>query len=496
MVFLLTDDEDLVLGTPSLLPNTQKLFVKEGMSLASMFATTPVCCPSRSSYLTGKHIHNLGVVDNSVAGNCSSVAWQEGPEKQAFAVELQHVGYKTAYFGKYLNNYGFEQVGGTAHIPPGWNEWQALVGNSQYYNYTLSANGISEHHGDDYAHDYLTDIVKNRSLVFIRDAVKQGSPFFAMLAPPAAHDPTEPAPQHAELFTDIKAPRTPNYGNANKDKHWFIRTQGGEMSLLQQAYADLLYRRRALALLSVDDLVRELVEELETLGIANNTYIFYTSDNGYHTGQFGILKDKRLPYESDAHLPGYVRGPTVSGGSVLETAVLNIDFAPTFLELAGLAPASKEPFGIIASMDGRSFASSVLKPPQEQEKRNFLLEYNGEGGHDGMFCMPVGREMKTVEPKWHGPDVASCQDSKNQTYRCVRSLGPAVNELFCSFTMEDGFIEYYPDINADPWHVTNQASLLTKSELEAKQAELSAFESCKGESCRSRSTIASTMHYV
>ena len=195
---------------------------------------------------------------------------------------------------------------------------------------------------------------------FIRES--EGRPFFAMLCPPAAHDPTVPAPQHANEFADVKAPRTANFGNVSADKHWFVRATGRRFTSADERYDDLLQRRRMLTLLSVDDMVGDLVTLLGDLGLENNTYIFYTSDHGYHLGQFGILKDKRLPYETDLRVPGYVRGPTIRPGSKLDSPVLNIDFAPSFLELAGV----KSEF----NFDGESFASQVLFGPSPMTERS------------------------------------------------------------------------------------------------------------------------------
>lgn len=259
----------------------------------------------------------------------------------------------------------------------------------------------------------------------------------------------------------------------------------------QIAYTDLQYRRRVLTLLSVDDLVGAIVNEIHTLGLTNNTYIFYTADNGYHTGQFGIMKDKGLPYEMDVRLPGYVRGPTVKAGSKLETAVLNIDFAPTFLELAGLGPTEDRYLsGPTTSMDGRSFAGAVLHGPGIREERTFLLEYNGEGDAQyGMFCDSVGGEMDAVEPKWNRPPVFSCQDATNNTYRCVRKLGPQVDALFCIFPMEDGFTEYYPDMRADPWQLRNLAHALPAAEAHAWKATVASFAACSGKTCRPVSSV-------
>ena len=135
------------------------------------FVTSPLCCPSRSSILTGQYIHNHRARNNSISGGCSSPGWQQGPEKHSVSTYVKKLGYRTFFGGKYLNQYGMPQVGGPEHVPPGWDEWVGLVGNSRYYNYTLSVNGNPEKHGDTYASDYLTDILvslKQTALKYMR----------------------------------------------------------------------------------------------------------------------------------------------------------------------------------------------------------------------------------------------------------------------------------------------------------------------------------------
>uniref|UniRef100_A0A3B3I1W4 Glucosamine (N-acetyl)-6-sulfatase (Sanfilippo disease IIID), b n=1 Tax=Oryzias latipes TaxID=8090 RepID=A0A3B3I1W4_ORYLA len=296
VVLVLVDDQDVQLG--------------------GMFTVTPLCCPSRSSILSGRYPHNHGVRNNSLSGNCSSLLWQKGPESGAFPVYLNKLGYQTFFAGKYLNQYGGKDAGGVAHIPPGWDQWNALVGNSQYYNYTLSVNGKEEKHGDNYEKDYLTDLILNRSLHFLDDRSPQ-HPFFIMLSPPAPHSPWTAAPQYGKEFSNVKAPRDGSFDKPGKDKHWLLRQPPNPMSNSSLVYLDDAYRRRWQTLLSVDDMVEKLVKKLESVKELNDTYIFYTSDNGYHTGQFSLPIDKRQLYDFDIRVPLLVRGPGIKPNQTL-----------------------------------------------------------------------------------------------------------------------------------------------------------------------------------
>uniref|UniRef100_A0A3B3T2M7 Glucosamine (N-acetyl)-6-sulfatase (Sanfilippo disease IIID), b n=1 Tax=Paramormyrops kingsleyae TaxID=1676925 RepID=A0A3B3T2M7_9TELE len=207
--------------------------------------------------------------------------------------------------------YGKKEAGGVSHVPPGWDQWHALVGNSQYYNYSLSVNGKEEKHGDQYEKDYLTDLIVNRSMQFIDERSPQ-RPFFIMLATPAPHSPWLAAPQYQNAFSNLKAPRDGSFNKpGGKDKHWLLRQPTNPMANTSITYLDNAYRKRWQTLLSVDDLVEKLVKKLENVKELNNTYMFFTSDHGYHTGQFSLPIDKRQLYEFDIRVPLMVRGPGI-----------------------------------------------------------------------------------------------------------------------------------------------------------------------------------------
>ena len=262
------------------MPKMHALIADAGATFTRNYAAVPVCCPSRSSLYSGRYQHNTHVVGNSIPANCSSRAWQDALEPQSVAAVLRASNYSTFFAGKYLNDYGSPSVGGVAHIPAGWNDWHGLVGNSVYYSYTLSNNGVAEPHGRTPA-DYLPSVILNRSLAFL--AAHAGAPKFMVLSTPSCHGPQDPAPQYTNLWPDAAAPRTPafNASVTGTPPHW-LQAQKAVYGVdaNSAAFADLVMRRRLATLASVDDIVEAVVAQVAAQGETDNTYIFYTSDNG------------------------------------------------------------------------------------------------------------------------------------------------------------------------------------------------------------------------
>lgn len=500
VVFVFTDDQDWVLGSMEAMPNTRRLIMEEGTTMTNAFATTPICCPSRAEVQTGRYMHNTKVFGNA----CGGTDWQDGPEKFNVGWYAQQQGYATLYAGKYLNNYGSAAVGGVAHVPRGWNQWLGLVGNSKYWNYSISNNGVEEKHGHDYSVDYYTDLVANQSLAFLKNATDNALPFFMMLGTPASHGNNDPAPQYEQSYAGRTAPRSASWNKAPQpDKHWLLRSVQ-PMDANHINVSDVYYQRRFSVLRSVDDLVVRLMAALEQSQQLDNTYILYSSDHGYHLGQFGMIYDKRMPYDSDTRVPLFLRGPNVPKNMTLPNLVGHIDIAPTILDMMGI----KTP----ANMDGRSWLP-LLSSPSTEWRDTLLVEYSSDGH------APMGHALS--EEEWelvHFPHTAintaavpcsadasdsmsivgacSCTrklpdgtiadtspcDIVNNTYACVRTMQDSVNSLYCQFDDDDNFVEYY-DLALDPWSVTNLASSTSAAELKRLSAMLDSYRRCEGEGC-------------
>lgn len=353
-----------------------------------------------------RYVHNHQVYTNN--DNCSSTDhWRENYEKKTFASYLWDSGYYTSYIGKYLNKYD------GSHIPYGWDEWNALLMNSKFYNYTVNRNGVKIRYGNNYQHDYYPNSIANDTINFLQrmayvsniqkhgykasdsssepgSATGSGSsttkkhyiqqPFLLVVSFPSPHGPEDSAPEYSNLFLNTTSHHTPSYNYApNSDKQWILR-RTSKMNPTLRNFTNLLMSKRLQTLQSVDLAVKNIVRILRETGLMDNTFVFYTSDHGYHVGQFGLIKGKAMPFEFDIRVPFYLttpKGLLIPSGTMINEPVLNIDLAPTFLELANLP--------IPNDMDGRSFVPLLKKYSRDKSvvkedlhwTQSFLIESSG-----------------------------------------------------------------------------------------------------------------------
>ncbi|MEV0284801.1 MULTISPECIES: sulfatase [unclassified Kribbella] len=474
IVMILADDLD-ARTTPywDAMPKTESLLAKRGMTFANTFAPMPICCAARGSILTGKYGHNTHVLTNSgdEGGYASFVA--HGNEDKTFVKQLHDSGYRTGMAGKYLN--GLEDD--PTHIPPGWDDWNAGVTKSLYtgYDYTLNENGKMVEYGSD-PDDYQVDVVADKSVDFITDASSSGQPFFWYAAATAPHLPMAAPPRYADnQFTDDEAPHLPNFQEDDvSDKPTWLRTSAAQRSLTVAATNDKDHQNRMGSLLALDDMVADILATLERTGELDNTYIVFTSDNGYNLGAHRLVQ-KMAPYEESMDVPMVITGPGVPHGTSDDLA-LSTDFAPTFLELAGLP--------IPSDVDGRSLAPQLRGEKVTDWRTDFLAEYGGPGprGNDGVYQEYVPDPASDVFSEVFLVDLPSWSAVRDERYLYVRWYDIERDAA-------DREYELY-DLTKDPYQLDNLLATEAGRTKYAEQvsrldARLQQLKACSGASCRS-----------
>lgn len=428
IVFILADDLDV--ASARRIQALREHLGDEGITFKNAFVTHSLCCPSRATILTGQYPHNHLVRNNFPPLGGFEVFRELGREKSTVATWLDAAGYRTAFFGKYLNGYDKRN---RSYVPPGWDEW---YGETEYNK--LNQNGqIVTYPAKTTYHD---DVLSGLAQGFVRRQEGEDVPFFMHLSVHAPHAPAEPARRYKELFGKARASRTPSFDEKNvSDKPEWVRRLS--LTAADKRRIDELYRDRLRTMVAVDEMIGGLIDALEGAGKLDNTYLLFTSDNGYHMGQHGIKLGKGTAYEEDIRIPLMVRGPGVPARVTRNETVLNNDLAPTFADLAGVAPPD--------SVDGRSFAP--------------LLDDASEND-------PVSWRTAFEIRHWRGKqeDVPS--------YDAVRTL----KYLYVEYNT--GERELY-DLKADPYQLESLHDSADPALITGLKSRLEALRYCAGEDC-------------
>lgn len=381
------------------MPNTLDLIAKRGLSFNRYYVPYPLCCPSRVSLLTGRYAHSHGVKGN-VQPNGGYFGFSfRAAMTHNLATWLQGAGYRTIHVGKFLNGYGDEPYDNGATVPPGWSAWHTPLKvdtNHYFYGYTLNDNGsIDGPFGDSGGWEtreygvrddigcpfaptnglpcfHLTDTLSRIATEELLGTPPE-MPFYLQLDFTAPHGDfrrpagPEPAPRHYDWFWGARLPHDRSEGldegNVN-DKPRFIR-DAPHLTQTEKRVYRTYYEKQLESLRAVDDGVKLVIQTLGAMGRLRNTYVIFTSDNGFFFGEHRLLGGKFLAYEPATHLPLLIRGPGIKPGSSTGELAANIDIVPTLLELAG-AEADK-------SIDGRSLVP-FLRDPDLRSRRPILFE--------------------------------------------------------------------------------------------------------------------------
>jgi N-acetylglucosamine-6-sulfatase len=439
IVLVLTDD--LSSNLVRYMPHLRQL-MNRGMTFTNYTVTDSLCCPSRASIFTGEFPHNTGVLSNTAPSGGYAAFQANADQTHTFAVNLRQAGYRTGFFGKYLN--GYDPNTEPAN-PPGWSQWGA-VGSGGYreYGYNLSLNGKIVHHGSSPG-DYLTTVLDQMGRRFIRTSAAAATPFALEIATFSPHAPYVAAPSDVGTFASLKVPRTPAFNRhpANAPTWLAVRRR---LTAAQIAGGDAVFRKRVECVQSVDRMIGDLETTLGNTGQLANTVFLFSSDNGFHISDYGLTAGKLTAFDTDVNVPLVVAGPGIASGSVDARPVENVDLAPTFDELAG-AP-------IPAQVDGHSLVA--LLHGQKVPWRT-LAEI----------------EHVSIKTKPGDPDRQSRTAGRLPTYRAVRSA------TYTYVEYRRGGREYY-DRTSDPYEIANTYTALSHRTINTLHAQVAALNRCSG----------------
>jgi N-acetylglucosamine-6-sulfatase len=344
------------------LPSIQRL-AREGARFRNAFVTTPLCSPSRASFLTGQYAHAHGITDNTDRSARSH-------ELVTFPRLLHDAGYETAFLGKW-------HMGVDDGARPGFDHWIGVKGQGRYLDPELNVNGERK-----VVNGYFTDILNGFALDFLKRP--HAKPFLLFLAHKAVHpDLTQnadgsvsdlsastfvPAERHRTLYASAAVPHRPNWGKPPVGKPALERRFPGRPPLgPPTGTSDETIRDRLRVLAAVDEGLGRMLGALQTSGQLANTLVVLTSDEGYFYGEHGLSVERRLAYEESVRIPLLMRLPSVvPAGRSIDELALNIDLAPTLLELCG-APTAQ-------GMHGRSLVP-LLRGERAPWRDSFVIEY-------------------------------------------------------------------------------------------------------------------------
>ncbi|MFO1070207.1 MAG: sulfatase [Geminicoccaceae bacterium] len=357
LVVIMLDDLDA--AAVQQMPGTLAQVAQAGLTFDRAYTVEPTCFPSRAAFFTGRYPHSTGM---RVGGYAKFVT--AGLEANTLGPWLQQAGYYTAFAGKYINDYPRRKT--DTYVPAGWNRWAAGLYEDFYaqYNYRMNEDGVVVSYGAAPT-DYFTDVLSRKAVDFIADAKARAKPLALFVKPTAPHSPLVIAPRHTTLFAGVTIPRSASIPeNLTGDKPPFLRA--GIPPAKTMADYDKKYRWRLRMLAAADELVVAVINALQANAMLDNTYIFVTSDNGYHLGEHNVAEGKNTGWEEDVRVPLLVRGPGVPAGERRSQMVLNTDLAPTLVALGGGT--------VPAKVQGRSLLPLLgAAPPANAPWRQAIL---------------------------------------------------------------------------------------------------------------------------
>jgi arylsulfatase A-like enzyme len=461
ILFFLVDD--LSADLLQYMDNTRAL-ANNGTRFTNYIVSNSLCCPSRATMFTGEFPHNTGVETNKSSDGGGYSAFRDH-EDRTYATALHQANYRTGYMGKYINEY--KVPGDGFHVPKGWDEWhvQSRDGYGHYDFRTatyIREQNVKRVDASD-KNQYLTDLLANRAVNFLERSRQEAPnrPFFLQVAPFAPHsrlgykagqrEPRFPAAMRdrpasagwpgAEFPAgDCGGPdcgnidvakELPAFNENTQDKPNWVRRKALSAANIKKLRED--FRNRIRMAQAVDDTIGRVVGAL-TPAERDDTFIVFSSDNGFHLGQHRLLSGKSTAYDHDVRVPLLIKRPgrTGNGDFVRDEVVQNTDLFATFLDMAGVGQAAQN------SRDGRSLLGLIRNQDQPNWRDAALIEHRA----------PNPNAAGEADPDAEDVTVAG-GNSTPPTYRAIRTK----SELFVQYS--GGAKEYY-NLNEDPQQLTNR----------------------------------------
>ncbi len=478
VIVIMTDDLDAKslgrLVAAGLMPNLKNSVISRGITFTNSFVSDSLCCPSRATYLTGLYAHNHMVLSNyPPEGSVRAF-----DDTNTLATWLHDGGYRTASIGKYLNGYGRVDVNRDGvldikdkeYVPPGWDNWQALLDPTTYwmYSYTINDNGTLVSYGTS-DQDYQTDVLASRAAAFIADtaSASPGVPFFLSITPLAPHVEVgpnsvfddwsdffkasiRPAPRHiGTVPAPLQRPPSFNEADVSGKPAWLQERPlmtDSDIAALQSKYENRLSAMRA-----VDDLIGTVVAALQQTGVFDQTAIIFTSDNGYMLGEHR-LTEKLVAYEESLRVPLVISAPGYPTNEARRQLAVNTDLAPTIAALAGVSPGLQVDGGSLLPLMGNGALSG---------RKRFLVEH-----------WPASKKPDFDVPEYFALRVAGTQ--------------LAANQLYVEYTDPGQAGEFY-DMRIDPNQLVNLFTDTSSNRTYQRSVHtqfLAALKTCKNGSCQ------------
>jgi N-acetylglucosamine-6-sulfatase len=456
IILILPDDQ--AESTLSHMPNVQNLLKAKGRTFTNAFNVYPFCCPSRATIQRGQYAHNHQIFGNGPGDTKNYGGYPAFDafdlEKSTVATWLDAAGYRTMYFGKYMNNFTSQDA-----KPPGWDVFGTPTVPSQ-------------------AGETPTATAANRAMAQLREDAPKAAPVFLQVGFQAPHVPNVYESKYASMFVGERVPRVPSYDEQDvADKPRYIREdkpplsqqtdlhvhqlcKDDEVNAIQQN--DCEYARQLRNLQTVDRFLKDMTDYLAAQGELSNTYVVYYSDNGNHWGEHRLNFGKSTPYETDTGFPLLIRGPGIPEGTTSNKLIGNHDIAPTFAQIAGVSTPS--------FVDGRSFLRVADADPSNDSPWRTAIYSEKEYKPD----WPIG--PKSDSGKYVPPWEAVREE--NLIYiRHGDDPWTSVNDA--------GFIEVY-NLSSDPHELRNLAYYdeVPQATLDRLEGRLLRLRSCQAEECR------------